>query len=112
MSMSINPFVPGPAIPKPQAPIGSDSAARQNAWRTAHDFESFFLSRSLDDMFSGVKTDGPMGGGQGETMFRALLNEEYGRVIAGTGGIGIADAVFREIIKLQEGNADANAQGN
>ncbi len=109
MSMSVSPFGPGPAIPKPQAPIGNDSAARQGAWRTAQEFESFFLSRALDDMFSGVKTDGPMGGGQGESMFRALLNEEYGKVISGTGGVGIADAVYREIIRLQEGKVDANA---
>lgn len=109
MSMTITPFVPGQAVPKPRIPTANDSAARQAAWRTAKDFESFFISRTLDDMFAGVKTDGPMGGGQGESMFRALLNEEYGKIIAGTGGIGIADSVYREIIKLQESNADANA---
>ncbi|NQV60692.1 MAG: rod-binding protein [Alphaproteobacteria bacterium] len=109
MSMNIAPFVPGQSIPKPQLPTGNDSAARQGAWRTAQEFEAFFLSRAMDDMFSGVKTDGPMGGGQGESMFRALLNEEYGKIVAGTGGIGIADAVYREIIKLQEGKADAHA---
>ena len=63
----------------------------------------------MDDVFAGVKTDGPMGGGQGESMFRALLNEEYGKIVAGTGGVGIADAVYREIIKLQESKANANA---
>ncbi len=108
MSMTITPFVPGPSIPKPEALAGNDSAALQGARRAAQDFEAFFLSRAMDDMFAGIKTDGPMGGGQGESMFRALLNEEYGKIIAGTGGIGIADAVHREIIKLQEGNADAN----
>ncbi|MDA1098932.1 MAG: rod-binding protein [Proteobacteria bacterium] len=109
MSMNITPFVPGQAIPKPQVPTGDDSAARQGAWRTAQEFEAFFLSRAMDDMFAGVKTDGPMGGGQGESMFRALLNEEYGKIVAGTGGVGIADAVYREIIKLQESKANANA---
>ncbi len=102
MSMTISPYVAGPSIPKPQTPTGNDSAARQGAWRIAQDFEAFFLSRMLDDMFAGIKTDGPMGGGQGESMFRGLLNQEYGKVIADTGGVGVADAVYREMIKLQE----------
>ena len=109
MSLGITPYVPGQTIPKPQIPTSNDSATKQHAWRTAKDFEAFFISRSLDDMFAGVKTDGPFGGGQGEGMFRALLNEEYGKIIGGNGGIGIADAVYREMIRLQEstGNADA-----
>jgi len=28
--------------------------------------------------------------------------EEYGKAIANSGGIGLADAVFKEIIKAQE----------
>ena len=109
MSISITPFVPGQAIPKPQIPTTDDSVARQRAWQTARDFESFFISRSLDSMFSGLKTDGPFGGGQGESMFRGILNEEYGKIMGGAGGIGIADAVYREMIRLQEGNGKANA---
>ncbi|MBT5079123.1 MAG: hypothetical protein HOK21_12825 [Rhodospirillaceae bacterium] len=109
MSMSITPFIPGGAIPKPQVPVGNGTDAEKGAWKTAQGFESFFISRMMDDMFAGIKTDGPTGGGQGETMFRALLNEEYGKIIADSGGVGIADAVYREMIKLQEGNSDANA---
>lgn len=108
MSMNIAPFVPGPTIPKPQAPAGSGDAARLSAWRTAQDFESFFLSRAMDDMFAGIETDGPMGGGQGESMFRGLLNQEYGKVMSNNGGVGIADAVYREMIQLQEGKANAH----
>ena len=109
MSMTITPFVPGATIPKPVIPNGNDSAAREAAWRTAEDFESFSLSRMMDEMFAGIKTDGLFGGGQGETMYRGLLNEGYGKVIANAGGVGIADAVYREIIRMQEGNANAHA---
>ena len=109
MSMTITPFAPGAAIPKPQAPGGSDATAKLAARRAAEDFESFFLSRMMDEMFAGVKTDGPFGGGQGETMYRSLLNQEYGKVLAEAGGVGIADVVYSEILRLQEGNANANA---
>jgi Rod binding domain-containing protein len=109
MSMTITPFIAGAAIPKPQAPGGTDGTDRLAARRAAEDFESFFLSRMMDEMFAGVKTDGPFGGGQGETMYRGLLNQEYGKVLAEAGGIGITDTVYREILRLQEGNANANA---
>ena len=109
MTMTITPYVPGAKIPKLEVATGNDSVDRQQAWRAAEEFESFFLARMLDDMFSGLKTDGLFGGGQGETMYRGLLNEQYGKVIADAGGGGIADTVFREILKLQEGNANAHS---
>ncbi len=109
MTMTITPYVPGAKIPRVDVPTANDSASRQAAWRTAENFESFFLSRMLDDMFASIKADGPFGGGQSETMYRGLLNEQYGKVIADAGGVGIADAVYREILKLQEGTTNANA---
>ena len=53
-------------------------------------------------MFDGISTDGPFGGGQGEAMFRSLMLDEYGKQIAAQGGIGLADAVTRELLKTQE----------
>jgi Rod binding domain-containing protein len=53
-------------------------------------------------MFAGIKTDGLFGGGAGEDTYRGLLNQEYGKAIARSGGIGLADTVTREILKMQE----------
>ena len=50
----------------------------------------------------GLETDGPMGGGHSEEVFRSVLNDEYAKVISGRGGIGIADTVYLEILKIQE----------
>ena len=36
----------------------------------AQDFEAFFVSKMMESMMSGIKTDGPFGGGQGEKVFR------------------------------------------
>ena len=55
-------------------------------------------------MFATVRTDGPFGGGFSEDMWRSLQVDEYGKAIARSGGIGIADAVLRQILKMQEGN--------
>ena len=68
----------------------------------AVEFEQFFIAQMLEHMFSGVPTDGPFGGGNGESIFRSLLNTEYAKIISRAGGVGIADAVYREILRLQE----------
>lgn len=77
------------------------------AKEAAQSFEAFFLSQMLANMFAGVETDPVFGGGPGETMFRSLMIDEYGKSLARAGGIGIADSVVREIVRLQE--ADSNA---
>lgn len=68
----------------------------------AEEFESFFLSQFLSQMFKGIKTDGPFGGGHGESMFRELQFKEYATAIANKGGVGIADSIVRQLIHTQE----------
>lgn len=75
----------------------------------AQEFEGVFVSQMLGQMFSGVSTDGPFGGGQGEQMFRSLMLDEYGKQISKQGGIGLADSVTRELLKRQEMAAPATA---
>jgi peptidoglycan hydrolase FlgJ len=65
-------------------------------------FENLFLSQMLEHMTAGIKTNGPFGGGQGEQVFRSLLNQEYAGSIEKRGGIGLADGVYRQILKLQQ----------
>jgi Rod binding domain-containing protein len=76
--------------------------ANARAWATAQDFESTFVSTMFQTMFQGIKTDGPFGGGQGEETFRSLLVDQYGREMTRAGGIGIADKIYGEILKMQE----------
>ncbi|MEE8549613.1 MAG: rod-binding protein [Alphaproteobacteria bacterium] len=85
-----------------QAPkVGAKGTAAE-ARKAAEDFEAFFLAQFIDRMFADLPTDGMFGGGQGEKVFRSLLSQEYGKVMARTGGVGIADSVYREILKHQE----------
>ena len=73
------------------------------AREAAQDFEAFFLSQMLQPMFAGISTDGPANGGEAEEMWRSFQVDEYGKAFARAGGIGIADMVFREMIRMQEG---------
>ena len=71
------------------------------AEKAAEDFEAFFLAQMLEPMFAGLSSAPPFGGGHSEQVFRSLLLQEYGKVIAGTCGVGIADAVKRDILQLE-----------
>jgi flagellar protein FlgJ len=70
--------------------------------RTAEEFEAVFLSSIMQTLFSGVATDSVFGGGQTESVYRSMLLQEYGKAATQRGGIGIADAVQREMLRLQE----------
>ena len=70
------------------------------ARRAAEDFEAVFVGQLLDGMMQGLASDGPLGGG--DDPFAGLLREEYGKLIARSGGIGVADAVLRELLRAQE----------
>ena len=79
-----------------------DKAAKRAAiGKASQDFESSFLSNMLGQMFEGLQTDGPFGGGQGEAMFRSVMMDAFGKQITKSGGVGVATAVRREMLKMQ-----------
>jgi Rod binding domain-containing protein len=84
----------------PQASAG-ELAKRSQIKQTAQNFESSFLSVMFQQMFTGISTDGPFGGGQGEEMFRSVLTDAMAKQVSKAGGIGVAASVEREMLKLQ-----------
>ena len=74
---------------------------RAEAERVAGEFEHMFVSQMLQPMFAGISTAAPFGGGQGEEMFKPMLIDEYAKAVSSRGGIGVKDAVLKEILKLQ-----------
>lgn len=70
--------------------------------RAAEDFEALFIAEMMKPMFEGISTEAPFGGGKGEEIFRSFLLQEYGKMTARTGTIGIADQVKEHMIKIQE----------
>ena len=83
---------------KPPSATGNVTAAAG----AAKEFESVFISQFLGSMFSGISTDGPFGGGEGEEMFRSLMINEYGKSMEARGGFGLAAAVTKQLLKNQE----------
>ena len=78
---------------------------RKTLERQATEFEAVYLAEMLKPMFEGLQNDGPFGGGFGEDVWRSLQVQEFGKAIAHSGGIGLADAVRKELLAAQEARA-------
>lgn len=87
----------------PRRVLGTRTPAdREEVRRVAQEFEAVFLAQMLSHMWEGVPTDGLFGGGHAEETWRTMLMSEYGKLIARSGGVGIAEQVERQLIALQE----------
>lgn len=76
--------------------------------KSAQDFEAMFATQLLQPMFDTVHVNETFGGGHGEEVMRSFLLQEYGKMIAKTGKLGIASHVKTEMLRAQE---SAKARG-
>ena len=53
-------------------------------------------------MFTGISGEGPFGGSGAVGVWRSMLTDEYSKSFAKSGGIGIADQVYRTLMAQQE----------
>lgn len=79
-----------------------DPAKRSQLRKSAEEFETQFIGQMLTPMFDTVDVDDTFGGGQGEEMFRSFLTSEYAKQTQKRGGFGLADSVYRELLRAQE----------
>lgn len=87
--------------------VATSAATPERARATGKQFEAMFVTQMLNHMFTGLDAEKSyFGGGHAEAMFRPMLMEEYGKMIANRGnGIGLADAVTRTLLAQQETRA-------
>lgn len=74
----------------------------ERAWDQAQDFEAVFLNSMMQEMFTGIGDEGPMGNSQATGMWRSFLIDEYARSTVKAGGIGIAREVYTTLLAQQE----------
>ena len=87
-----------PTLPGDKPKLASPAEKMRS---TAKDFEAMFLNSMLQPMFNGVN-EGPFSGGQGASVWRSFLTDEYSKMIVKGGGVGIADHVYRSLLAQQE----------
>jgi Rod binding domain-containing protein len=86
----------------PTGALATASAAkRATIHKTAQDFEASFINAMLGPMFEGTSVSAPFGGGAGEEAFKSFMTEAMAKQMAARGGLGVASAVQREMLKLQ-----------
>ena len=84
------------------ATIDKAKIAQARADKAAQDFEAVYISEMLKPMIETVEVDENFGGGKGEEVFRGLLVQELGKSISKQGGLGLAEHVRAELLKIQE----------
>jgi peptidoglycan hydrolase FlgJ len=94
---SINPGVVTAAPP----PAGGVTPGVEGVRQAAQECEAIFLAQVLGTMTQGLGGDDLLGDGQGGFLYE-MLNDEIAKLISRSGGIGVADAVLREMLKAQE----------
>ena len=89
----------------PKAPVSAKTMAA--AQKASKEYEGVFISEFMGSMFSGLSTDGPFDGGQGESMFRSLMIDQYAKQIEKRGGFGLSAAMTKQLLAHQETKAAA-----
>jgi peptidoglycan hydrolase FlgJ len=101
----MDPITAKPAAAPPSAALPAAPAIDRNSptYKAAQDFEAVFLGQMVDQMYTGLDAKGPFGGGFAEQTYRSLFTQEIGRQMSAGGGVGLAEAVYAEMVKLQGG---------
>ena len=71
--------------------------------KAARDFESMTINQMLQPMFQSSDVSQNMfSGGAGEQQFRPMLVEQIAKQMENNGGLGMTDAIDRQMLAMQE----------
>jgi Rod binding domain-containing protein len=91
------------AVAASTAAAANRGAARNDRLRAqAQDFEVQFVNSMFQHMYTGLEGNGPFGNSTGVGPWRSFLTEEYAKSFVKSGGIGIADSVYKSMLAVQE----------
>lgn len=80
------------------------SLRHQQLMKKAEELEATFLSEMLTQ--SGLsEIQGAFGGGQGEAQFTSFLRQEQAKLIVESGGLGLAELIFKSMTEAENGKA-------
>ena len=94
--------IAAPGTLPPPAAVAPAAVVTARMRETAEAFEASFLAQMLKPMFEGLSTEAPFGGGEAEGTWRGFLVEAMAKQTVRAGGIGLADQVVAQMLKMQE----------
>lgn len=80
--------------------LAPNKSLEEVARTAADDFESFFLYQMLELTDPGVNEE--FGGGHAEAAFKRIRHEHVADEITQSGGVGLSDTIYGQLLKLQE----------
>ena len=84
-------------------PLHGQKADAAKTLKSAQDFESMAINQMLQPMFATEDdSDNMFSGGAGEKQFRPMLVEQIAKQMENNGGIGMTDAINRQMLAMQE----------
>lgn len=84
--------------------LATSAKTAEQAKAIGKKFEAMFVTQMINHMFTDVDAETSyFGGGHAESMFRPMLTDEYGKMVANHGkGIGLADQISKVLLSHQE----------
>lgn len=83
-------------------PLNLGNSKEEKLKKACVDFEAIFVSKLLEGLRKTVNKSDFITGGVGEEIFTDMLYDEYARSIAKNGTLGIAEMMYRDILKHEK----------
>ena len=88
-------------VPAPK--LDTTTPAYKAMYKQAQGLEGNFINTLMKEMFSSIKTDDKsFGGGFAEDTWRGMQAEQLSNSIADNGGLGIAQSMMGDLMRMQE----------
>ncbi len=87
----------------PAIKLDTSAPGYEKLRKQAVELEGVFLNTLMKEMFASIQTDeSSFGGGFAEETWRGMQGEQFANAIAEQGGIGLADQLMGDLLRLQE----------
>lgn len=84
-------------------PVGKpENDQQKKLWTACKDFESIFVGQMLKQMRDSVQTSDPLNQGSANKMWRGMLDDETAKDLSKSGGIGLAEGLYRQMVNRVE----------
>ncbi len=103
-------MVPAPATKT----IDPNSPAYQRIHQQARDLEGVFLNTLMKEMFASIGSDDNADSGDSDyaqSTWRDMQAEQLANAVADRGGVGLADQLMPELLRLQEAAQSTTGTG-
>ncbi len=75
----------------------ADTTTEGRLKKACRDFESLMLQQMLSSMHKSIPDGGLFGESPGQEIYQSLRDEELAKTLADRGGLGLADALYRQM---------------